>query len=217
MTSTAKLAQGSALYIAGTPGSALTITGITKASTGAVCSCTSPPAVGTAVVFTSATGMPEIVGLIGIVLSVVASTSFTVNIDSSGFAAVATAASATPQTWTQIANVKDFNGFEGTVSEVDLTNLGSVAKEFAPGLEDFAGVSGTIDLDPTDAGQIAMMKAKSQQTQTYFRLNYPKASVQRVWAGFVKKFGEQGQVDGVLKSAFEIRATGRVSRTEVTV
>lgn len=216
MASTAKLAQGTALYIAGTPGSALTITGITKAA-GAVCSCTSPPAVGTAVVFTSATGMPEIVGRIGIVTSVVASTSFTVNIDSSGFAAVATAASATPQTWTQLINLKDFNGFEGTVSEIDTTNLDSLAKEFSPGLEDFASVSGTVDLDPSNAGHIAAMTAKSKQTSTYFKLNYPSGSVQRVFAGFVKKFGEQGQVDGVIKSAFEIRSTGRVNRTECVI
>lgn len=214
MTSTAKLAQGTTLSIAGTPGSALTITGITKAA-GAVCSCTSPPAVGTAVVFTSATGMPEIVGRIGIVTSVVASTSFTVNIDSSAFATAATAAAATPQTWTVINNLKDWNGFEGTVSEIELSNTLSLGKEFAPGLEDFGSVTGTVDLDWADAGQIAAMKAKSAQLTTYFRLNYPSSVVQRVFAGFVKKFGEQGQVDGVIKSAFEIRATGRVVRTEV--
>lgn len=214
MTSTAKLAQGASLSIAGTPGSALTITAITKAA-GAVCSCTSPPAVGTAVVFSSATGMPEIVGRIGIVTAQVPSTSFTVNIDSSGFGAAATAASAVPQTWTPINNLKDFNGLEGTVSEVDITNLQSLAKEFVPGLEDFGGITCTVDLDPTDAGQIACMKAKSAQTSTYFKMNYPSASVQRVLAGFVKKFGEQGQVDGALKSACEFRATGRVCRTEV--
>lgn len=214
MASTAKLAQGSTLQIAGTPGSALTITAITKAA-GAVCSCTSPPAIGTIVVFTSTTGMPEMVGRIGVVTAISAGVSFTVNIDSTGFAAAATAASAQPQTWTPIANVKDFNGFEGTVTEVDVSNLQSQAKEFLPGLEDFGGLTCTVDLDPTDVGQIACMTAKSAQTVTYFLLTYPSASVKRAFKGFVKKFGEQGQVDGALKSACEFRATGRVCRTEV--
>lgn len=214
--STAKLAQGMTLAIAGTDGSALTITGITKASTGAVCSCTTPPAIGTAVYFSSATGMPEIVGRIGIVTAVVASTSFTVNIDSSNFATAATAASAAPKTWTTVANTSDWNGFEGAVSEIDITTTASLAKEFAPGLEDFGSVSCTVMLDGADAGQIAMMKAKSAQTSTFFKLYYPNAgAVQRVFQGFVKKFGEQGQVDGVIKSAVEVRATGRVVRSEV--
>ena len=212
--STAKLSQGSTLSIAGTPGAAITITAITKAKP-AVCSAASPPAVGTVVVFASATGMPEIVNRIGIVTSVAAGVSFTVNIDASGFAAAATAATATPQTWTQINNLKDFNGFEGMVAEIDVTNLSSVGKEFVPGLEDFGAVSGTVDLDPADAGQISVMTVKSQQLLTYFRINYPSGTVQRAFYGFAKKFGEQLQVDGVIKSAFEIRATGRVNRTEV--
>lgn len=215
MASTAKLAQGATLQIAGTAGSPLTITAITKA-VGAVCSCTTPPAVGAAVVFNGATGMPEIVGRIGIVTAVSAGVSFTVNIDSSNFGAAATAATALPQTFTPIANLKDFNGFEGTVSEVDVSNLSSLAKEFVPGLEDFGGVTCTVDLDPADAGQIACMTAKSAQTVTYFMLTYPSAVVKRVFKGFVKKFGEQGQVDGAIKSSCEFRATGRVCRTEVT-
>ena len=213
MSSTAKLAQGATLAIAGTAGTAITATAITKAKP-AVVTATNTLAVGDAVVFTAATGMPEIIGRIGIV-TVASGSSFTVNIDASGFAAAATAATASPQTWTVINNLKDFNGLEGVVSEIDVTNLSSIGKEFVPGLEDFGGVTGTVDLDPTDAGQIAAMLAKSQQTSTYFRMKYPTAAVARVFLGFVKKFGEQVGVDSVIKSPFEIRATGRVARTEV--
>ena len=47
-------------------------------------------------------------------------------------------------------------------------------------------------------------------------MSYPTAgNVRRVFLGFVKKFGEQVGVDSVVKSPFEIRATGRVARTEV--
>jgi hypothetical protein len=214
MTSTAKIAQGSTLEIAGTDGAAISITAISKA-VGAVVTATNTLKAGDVVVFGTVTGMPEIAGRIGIVTGTPTGSSFTVNIDSSGFAAAGTTGTATPKTWVNIANLKEFNGFEGTVSEVDTTNLASLAKEFVPGLEDFGGVTGTVDLDPTDAGQIACMKAKSAQLVTYFRLTYPSASVRRAFQGFMKKFGEQGQVDGTLKSSWEVRATGRVVRTEV--
>lgn len=216
MTSTAKLAQGTILSIAGTPGSALTLTDVTRA-VGAVCSCTTPPAIGTAVLFGAIAGMPEIAGRVGIVTAVAAGASFTVNIDSSGFSGEGTGGTATPQTWTVINNLKDWNGFEGTVGEVDISNTLSQAKEFAPGLEDFGSVTGTVDLDWADPGQILAMKAKGTQLTTLFRLGYPHAAAQRVFNGFVKKFGEQGQVDGVIKSAFEVRCTGRVVRSEVVI
>lgn len=216
-SSTAKLAQGTTLYIAGTNGTPITVTAATKASPVAVTG-THALANGDIVTFPAAglTGMPEIGGRVGIVLSVSTTVSFTVNIDGSGFAAAATGGTVTPKTWTKISNVKDFNALEGSVSEIDVSNLDSLAKEFKPGLEDFGGLTGTVDLDPADAGHIAAMTAKSASTVTHFRLTYPTASVKRAFEGFMKKFGEQVSVDGVIKSAIEIRATGRVSRTEIT-
>lgn len=213
MTSTANLAQGTALFIAGTPGSPITITAVTKAK-GAVFTGANTLAAGDVVVVGNVTGMPEIAGRIGIV-STATSSQFTTNIDSSNFSAAGTAGTATPQTWTKIANAKDWNGFEGSVSEIDVGNLDSLAKEFRPGLEDFGSVSFNVDLDPTDPGQLACMAAKSAALTTYFKLRYPSASVSRVFQGFMKKFGESGSVDAAIKSPCEIRCTGRVVRSEV--
>ena len=215
--STAKLAQGASLSIAGTPGTTLTATAVTKAA-GAVVSCASPPAVGTIVVCLTATAMPELVGRVAEVTSISAGVSFTLNLDSSAFAAAATAATFAPQTWTKVANAKDFNALTGTTSKIDVTNLDSAAMEYVAGLEDFGGVSGSFDLDGSDAGQIALAKAKSNQTSTYFKLTYPKAaSINRAFGGFVTKLDEAGSVNNVLRQTFELQITGRVSRTEVVV
>jgi hypothetical protein len=214
--STAKLAQGASLSIAGTPGSSITCTAITKAA-GAVVSTTSPPAVGTIVVCSTATGMPEMVGRVAEVTSISVGVSMTLNIDSSGFAAAATAATFIPQTWTKVANAKDFNALTGTTSKIDVTNLDSASMEYVPGLEDFGGVTGNYDLSGADAGQIALAKAKSSQTSTYFQLIYPSASVKRAFGGFVLKLDEAGSVNNVLRQSFELQIAGRVSRTEVVV
>ena len=214
MASTAILAQGTTFSIAGAAGAALTITAITKSATGAVCSCTTPPAVGTAVVFTAATGMPEIVGRYGLVTAVSAGTSFTVNIDSSGFATAATAASAAPQTWVAVNNIHDYSGFDGVSAEIDVTNLQSLAKEYSPGLEDFGQFAVNLDVDTTDAGQIAMRAAKTSQSKTYFRLVMRNGNIRLIY-GFVKKFSEQAAVDAVVKASVDVRISSRPSFSEV--
>lgn len=207
-TSTAISAQGSTFSIEGTPGSAFTITAITKAIS-AVVTATNTLAVGDVVEFGTVTGMPEIYGLLGIV-TVASGTSFTVNIDSSGFAAAGTSGTANPKTWTAVNNVKDYSGFDGSASELDKTNMQSGAMEYAAGLQDFGQFSVNIDVDDTDAGQIAMRAAKTSAATKAFRLRLPNGK-QRVFKGFVKKFSEQGGVNQIVKASADIRITGVVN------
>lgn len=207
-TSTAISAQGSTFSIEGTPGSALTITAITKAAS-AVCSATNTLAVGDVVEFGTVTGMPEIFGLLGIVTAATGS-SFTVNIDSSGFATAGTSGTANPKTWTAVNNVKTYSGFDGSASELDKTNMQSGAMEYAAGLQDFGQFSINVDVDDTDAGQIAMRAAKTSAATKAFRLRLPNGK-QRVFKGFVKKFSEEGGVNQIVKASADIRITGTVN------
>lgn len=208
MTSTAISAQGSTFSIAGTDGSAITITAITKA-TSAVVTATNTLSVGDSVIFGTVTNMPEINGRIGVVTAASGS-SFTVNIDSSGFAAAGTSGTATPKTWTKVSNVSTYSGFDGQKSEIDVSNLDSAAKEFIPGLEDFGQLTVELQVDNTDAGQLAMRANKSANTRTYFKLLLPNGK-QRVFQGFVKQFSEQGGVDQVVKASAVVRITGAVN------
>lgn len=207
-TSTAISAQGSSFYIAGTDGSSITITAITKA-TAAVVSATNTLAVGDSVVFGTVTNMPEIAGRIGIVTAATGS-SFTVNIDSSGFAAAGTAGTAVPKTWTAVNNCKSYSGFDGQKSEIDVSNMQSAAKEFIPGLEDFGQLTLELDVDNTDAGQLALRANKSSNVRTYFNLTLPNGK-KRVFQGFVKQVSEQAGVDQVVKASAVIRITGAVN------
>lgn len=214
MPSTAISAQGTKFSIAGTPATALNITAITKSALGAVCSCTTPPVVGAAVVFLTATGMPEIVGVIGIVTSVAAGVSFTVNIDSSGFASAATTSTAAPQTWVEVNNIHDYKGFDGTSADVDKTNLKSKAKEYSAGLQDFGQFTMNVDSDFADAGQMAMRANKATQNSTYFQL-IMRTGASRVFNGYVKQFDESGAVDANVKSAVAIKVSGAPSYSEI--
>ena len=207
MTSTAISGQGSKLYIAGTPGTALSITAISKA-VNAVVTATNTLAVGDEVLFGVVAGMPEINGLIGIV-TVASGTSFTTNIDSSGFATVGTTGAGTPQTFVKLANVHDYSGFDGSATELDRTNMDSTAMENFPGLQDFGQFAVNIDIDDNDVGAIATRKAKTNSSIVIWKLLLPNGKI-RTWQGWVKKFSETGGVNAIIKSSIDIRITGPV-------
>ncbi len=207
--STAISGQGSKLYISGTAGSAITVTGITKASS-AVVTGTHANIVGDVVEFGTVAGMPEIYGLLGIVTAISTTVSFTVNIDSSGYAAVGTTGTASPQTWTQVKNFADYNGFDGTASELDKTNMDSEAMENAAGLQDFGNFGFNIDVDDGDTGQLAVRAAKGTGAIKSWKLRLPNAKL-RVFHGWVKKMTESAGVNKILKSSVDVRVTGSVN------
>lgn len=207
MTSTAISAQRTTFHISGTAASPLTITGITKAAS-AVITATNTLAVGAVVEFAAIVGMTELNGKFGIVTAATSST-FTVNIDSTAFTTYGSAGTATPQTWTKVGNVKTYSGFDGQASEKPVTNLDSEAVEVRVGLQDFGKFSMDIDTDDTDAGQIALLAAKTALAQKYFKLTLPNGKL-RVFAGYVKGFSESGGVDDTVKGKVDIRISGVV-------
>lgn len=211
MTSTAQVAQKSKFYVSGTPGSSISITGITKASA-AVVTATNTLKVGDVVVFGAVTGMPEIAGMIGVVTAATSS-SFTVAIDSSGFASAGTSGTAVPQTFTKIGGVTDFTPDGGTASVIDVTELDSDAKEKRQGLQDFGNYSLSYNSDDTDAGQLALIAARASQSVAIFKTVYPGGFKVRAFNGFVQKISEPvAGVDKVLKTTATVVVTGAIAR-----
>lgn len=211
--STAFSTQGSRLDIETTPGSNITITGVTKASS-AVVTGTHALSVGDEVEFGTVTGMPELSGQLGVVTAISTTVSFTVNINSSAFVAVGTGGTVAKKNWLRIANAKDFDGFNGSATEIDKTHMESTSMEYDKGLEDFGTFTFNADTDNADPGQVALRAAKRLTGATAtkaFRILYPGTSGRRLWKGFVKKFSEAGGTNAVGRSAGEIRITGDVN------
>lgn len=213
MTSTAQVAQQSKFYVSGTPGTAYAVTAITKAAKAAVTwTSGAVPAAGDVIIFGAISGMPEINGLLGIV-SVASGSSFTVAIDSSGFATAGTTGTATPQTFSKVGNVQDFTPDGGTATVIDVTNLDSTAKEKRQGLQDNGNYSLTFDSDDTDAGQLRLLAARAAQAVLVFKQTYPGGLKIRAWQGFVQKVTEPAAgVDKVLSSSATIVVTGPIFR-----
>ena len=211
MTSTAQVAQLSKLYVSGTPGASITITAISKAAA-AVVTATNTLAVGDVVIFGTVTNMPEIAGLLGIVTAASGS-SFTVAIDSSGFAAAGTSGTAIPQTFSKVGNVQDFTPDGGTATVIDVTNMDSTAKEKRQGLQDNGNYALTYDADDTDVGQLRLLAARAAQAVVVFKQFYPGGLKIRAWQGFVQKVTEPvAGVDKVLRCSATLVVTGPIAR-----
>jgi len=211
MPSTAQVAQLSKFYVSGTPGTAITITAISKA-VASVVTATNTLAVGDVVIFGAVTGMPEINGLLGIV-TVASGSSFTVAIDSSGFATAGTTGTASPQTFSKVGNVQDFTPDGGTATVIDVTNMDSTAKEKRQGLQDNGNYALTYDADDTDVGQLRLLAARAAQAVVVFKQFYPGGLKIRAWQGFVQKVTEPvAGVDKVLRCSATIVVTGPIAR-----
>ncbi len=135
---------------------------------------------------------------------------FAVDVDTTGKTITVGAGTATPVTYTYVANVKTFSGFDGQSSEIDATNLSSVSKEFLIGIPDPGQFMMEVDQDFNDAGQNALRAAQAASAQKNFKLNLPNGKVAS-FAGFVKKISSQAGVDAIVKSSVDIRITGVIT------
>lgn len=216
MPSTAQVAQQSKFYVSGTPGTALTLSAVTKAAAAVLTYTAAPvPVAGDVILFGAVTGMPEINGLLGIVQAspTPTATSCAVAIDSSAFATAGTAGTATPQTFLKVGNVKDFTPDGGTSNVIDVSNLDSTAKEKRQGLQDMGNYSLSYDTDDTDVGQLALIASRTAQTIKVYKQTYPGGLKVRAWQGFVQKVSEPvAGVDKVLSASATIVVTGPIFR-----
>ena len=140
-------------------------------------------------------------------------TGATVAIDSSGFASAGTTGTATPQTFTKVANVKDFTPDGGTANIIDVSNLDSTAKEKRQGLQDMGNYSLSFDTDDTDPGQLALIAARTAQSIKTFKQIYPGGLLVRAFQGFIQKISEPvAGVDKTLSATGTIVVTGPIFR-----
>ena len=139
----------------------------------------------------------------------VTANTFSVDVDTTGLA-YTSGGTLTPVAWTPISNIKSFSGMDGSATVIEVSNLQSVAKEKRMGLQDEGQFAITLDLDPADAGQTAMLAARTAQSIKQFKLTLPTANT-ATFSGFCKKITADGGVDKVLGRTVDIEITGPVT------
>ena|SRR5689334_4001155 len=115
-----------------------------------------------------------------------------------------------PETFTEVAEVLDFDGPGGEASEIDVTHLRSTAKEYKIGLKDPGDFTFNVNLIPDDAGQLGLQSDHDTRVQRNFRLTLSDGT-RADFAAFVRRFRRTGGKDDVVKANITLRITGDIA------
>jgi len=109
-----------------------------------------------------------------------------------------------------VGEVTRFSHSGSDVSTLDVTTLGSVAKEFMAGMPNEGRFSIDINLHPSDVGQLSARQARSDRELRNFQVTLSDNSVID-FAGLVTSLSMAGGVDDVVKSTLEVQISGAVT------
>lgn len=112
-----------------------------------------------------------------------------------------------------VGKIKSFSGFDGEAAEIDKTHLGSTAKEFDIGLQDFGSFTVNWQVDFADTGQDVIRAAASSAATKTFKLTLPDGT-EADFSGVVKNADKMdGGVDGIVEGGAVIKISGAVTFT----
>jgi hypothetical protein len=203
--------QGTTLEISTGSGVAKNITGVTLGAITKITSTAHGLAAGDVVAFASIGGTTELNG-VKVMIVAVETNAFYVRINSTGYGAYTSGGTATPQTYTAVGEIIDWDGPGGSASVIDKTHLLSSAREKMIGLADEGQFNMSLNCSFTDVGQQAARAARAARAQRGFRVTYSDATVQ-TFMGYVLTFSTSGGVDDKVNAAITIEIDGAVATT----
>jgi hypothetical protein len=119
-----------------------------------------------------------------------------------------------PEGFTTIGEITGFTGPGGEATEIDVTHLGSTAKEFLMGLKD----EGTVTLDMnyivSDAQQQGLQTDRTNQTLRSFRIFVPDSASPAnyiYFTAFVQGFSISAAPDSKYEGSVTLRVSGAVT------
>lgn len=218
MSVAAKAAQLSKIYIASTAGGAKTITGVSVGFPAVVSSTAHGLANGDVVVIAGITGTIGTDATNGLngktyVVNHVLANSFVIEANTTGLT-YTSGGTATPNTWTQIKEVKSIKPGGATASKIDVTDLDSTGMEYLSGIADNGTLSLEINDLVSDAGQTAVLAAFNAGTVNSYKIALTGGST-RTFSAVVVKFptNPDVSVNGVQTGSIELQLSGAVTRS----
>jgi hypothetical protein len=119
-----------------------------------------------------------------------------------------------PEAFTLIAEITDFDGPGGERPDIDVSSLDSLAREYLPGLTDNGDFSCTMNFLPVDAQHVAIRDVDRLETATprNFRITFTDAGLTTAtFAAFVKQYRPSGTVDDRVVANVTMRVTGEIT------
>ena len=113
---------------------------------------------------------------------------------------------------TTIVNVSDITGFDGKAAEIDVTNLGSTAKERVIGLQDWGQITLATFINLKEVSHAALLAAKKDGKVRNFTVTLSDGS-KLAFAAFVMTFPIASKVDTALTGSIVLSITGDITVT----
>lgn len=212
MTSPAISAQKSTLQIGTGASSAKTISAVTAGYPTILTSAAHGLLAGTVGLLAGITGFAGL--LASLPIKNITTNTFAVDVDTTGATLGVSSATITPSAYTKVKAVKNFSGFDGEASEIDVTDLDSDAVEVVLGLVDNGKFSITLNStggnSSADPGLQALYAALVDGHIRQFKLTLPNGAVASFNA-FVKSLPLSGGVNQALESSIGFRISGAVT------
>jgi len=203
-------AQGSTLSIATGTGGAKTITGISVGNPAIVTSVAHGLSNGDVVTIAAVAGTMSstLNNTSHVVSNKTADTFALLDYNSTGLT-YTSGGTATPATYTKINGIISFSGLDGSASDIDTTDLDSVAMEYISGLVDNGKFGYEAKTLHTDNGQLAIRAARTSGAVTGMKLVFPDAVV-ATFNVLVKSVPVAGGTNTLLKGSVDTKITGAV-------
>jgi len=116
----------------------------------------------------------------------------------------------------EVGEVVGFNGPTGQANTIDVTHLGSSAKEFMMGLRDEGEITLDINFKPTDTGQTKLRECRANRTKSHFAIKLTDTAITQIDGDcYVLGYAGQGSVDNALKGSVTLKITGALNYTTV--
>jgi hypothetical protein len=133
-----------------------------------------------------------------------------VDIDTTGKTLTASSGTITPQTYTEIGNILDWDLAGDTHNMIDFTTLGSTRAEEKPGIPRGSAISLSMNWTSDDAGLVAAEVARAAKTLKTFKVTYTDASV-HTFTGYVVAISDSGSGDDKVSGSITIHRVGALT------
>jgi hypothetical protein len=209
----AQKAQQAYLSVATAQGSTDVITGITNADPGVVSSTSHGNADGSIGIITGVVGMTQVNNRAFVVAATATSTFELKGVSTAtaqGYGTYVSGGVWTPQTMTEVGEVRSISAFDGEDQEIDVTHLRSTGKEYLGGLAEFGSVQLTLWLPASvDTGQRKLRSLREVQSNAAFSITLPSGQI-AAFVGAVKSFQITGiAVDGAVEASCSIKVSNQ--------
>lgn len=115
-------------------------------------------------------------------------------------------------TWNIVGEVSDVGEPSGEAPDIDVTSLGSTAREYLIGLPEEGNIQIQGNFLPTDTGQLELIDAKASQNRRWIRITWTSGAIWYAKA-LVKKYAASAATDGKVPFTAAMRISGAWTHT----